>query len=61
MASHVITPASMSTPEAATSLASSRPAVQEDASDVSRRTKELTLLTADPQATAGARSHSVWG
>ena len=42
MARPIVTPASKSTPEAATSLTSSCPAVQEDAADPSRRTKELT-------------------
>ena len=57
MASPVITPASKSTPEAATSLTSNYPAVQEDAADLSRRTKELTMLGTDPQATDGVFSH----
>ena len=57
MARPVVTPASKSTPEAATSLTSSCPAVQEDAADPSRRTKELTLLTTDAQAMVGVCSH----
>ena len=57
MARPIVTPASKSTPEAATSLTSSCPAMQEDAADPSRRTKELTMLTTDAQAMVGVCSH----